>query len=213
MENKMKYIIPIMILSLVLLSCAKKSDDSSSSTKTYGSSTSGATASGSITIGSDTISGTYASTCNASSGFSSAPSDSTHAAFVIVVTGDDNFTKELNFYTDSTCTASVLSAGWYFNNDNGSIGDLSGSDYKVTYTQENFAILANTTAGETYYEAMFTSLSMDLTVGTPSVYTTGTTQYNLIQVSVLNDVQNLYLGDPSTSSYPSTGGQFAYVKQ
>ena len=203
----------LLIIPIVLISCSSDDDSSSSSTTTYGSSTSGATASGSITIGSDTISGTYASTCNASSGFSSAPSDSTHAAFVIVVTGDDNFTKELNFYTDSTCTSSVLSAGWYFNNDNVTIGSAAGSAYQTTYTQENFTILANTTAGETYYEAMFTSLSMDLTVGTPSVYTTGTTQYNLIQVSVLNDVQNLYLGDPSTSSYPSTGGQFAYVKQ
>ncbi len=203
----------LLIIPFVLISCSSDDDSSSSSTTTYGSSTSGATASGSITIGSDTISGTYASTCNASSGFSSAPSDSTHAAFVIVVTGDDNFTKELNFYTDSTCTSSVLSAGWYFNNDNVTIGSAAGSAYQTTYTQENFTILANTTAGETYYEAMFTSLSMDLTVGTPSVYTTGTTQYNLIQVSVLNDVQNLYLGDPSTSSYPSTGGQFAYVKQ
>ena len=199
----------LLIIPFVLISCSSDDDSSSSSTTTYGSSTSGATASGSITIGSDTISGTYASTCNASSGFSSAPSDSTHAAFVIVVTGDDNFTKELNFYTDSTCTSSVLSAGWYFNNDNVTIGRAAGSAYQTTYTQENFTILANTTAGETYYEAMFTSLSMDLTVGTPSVYTTGTTQYNLIQ----NDVQNLYLGDPSTSSYPSTGGQFAYVKQ
>ena len=200
----------LLIISFVLISCAKKDDDSSSSTITYGSSTSGATASGSITIGSDTISGTYATACGASSGYSTFPSDATHASIIIVVTGDDSFTKELNFYTDSTCTASVLSAGWYFNNDNGSIGDLSGSDYKVTYTQENFAILANTTAGETYYEAMFSSCcSMDLTVGTKNVVTTAATQYNLVRVSG----NNLYLGDPSTSAYPSTGGEAAYVKQ
>ena len=200
----------LLIISFVLISCAKKDDDSSSRTITYGSSTSGATASGSITIGSDTISGTYATACGASSGFSTFPTDATHASIIIVVTGDDSFTKELNFYTDSTCTASVLSAGWYFTNDNGTIGDLSGSDYKVTYTEENFAILANTTAGETYYEAMFSSCcSMDLTVGTKNVVTTGATQYNLVRVSG----NNLYLGDPSTSAYPSTGGEAAYVKQ
>ena len=200
----------LLIIFFVLISCAKKDDDSSSSTITYGSSTSGATASGSITIGSDTISGTYATACYASSGFSTFPTDATHAAMIIVVTGDDNFTKELNFYTDSTCTASVLSAGWYFNNDNVTIGSASGSDYQTTYTQVSFAILANTTAGETYYEAMFSSCcSMDLTVGTKNVVTTGATQYNLIRVSG----NNLYLGDPSTSSYPSTGGEGAYVKQ
>ena len=65
-------------------------------------------------------------------------------------------------------------------------------------------------AGETYYEAMFSSCcSMDLTVGTKNVVTTGATQYNLVRVSG----NNLYLGDPSTSSYPSTGGEGAYVKQ
>ena len=205
-----KFSFTLLIISFVLISCAKKDDDSSSSTITYGSSTSGATASGSITIGSDTISGTYATACGASSGYSTFPTDATHASIIIVVTGDDSFTKELNFYTDSTCTASVLSAGWYFTNDNGTIGDLSGSDYKVTYTQENFAILANTTAGETYYEAMFSSCcSIDLTVGTKKVVTTGATKYNLVRVSG----NNLYLGDPSTSSYPSTGGEGAYVKQ
>jgi len=134
----------------------------------------------------------------------------THVAYVIVITGDDSFVKELNYYTDSSCTASNLSAGWYFTNDNGSIGDLSGSDYKVTYTQEKWELLANTTAGETFWEAMFSACcSMDVTVGTKKVITTSTTQYNLMKVSG----NNLYLGDPSTSSYPSTSGEGVYVKQ
>ena len=204
----MKYIIPIMILSLVLLSCAKKDDDSKTATATtYSTSKSGATASGTITIGSDTISGTYATACFSSSD-SSAPSDATMIGFVAVVTGDQKFTRETNFYTDSACTS--LSLGWYYNNDNVTLGDASGSDYKVTYIQDNQTFMAATSAGETYIEAIFSSCcSVDVTVGTATVIDTNTQMYNLIRVSD----GKLYFGSESTSAYPSTGGEAAYVKQ
>ena len=103
----------LLIISFVLISCAKKDDDSSSIyIPTYATSTSGATASGTITIGSDTISGTYASACVTSSD-STAPSDATYLGFVAVVTGDTSYTRELNYYTDSACTATAFSLGWY----------------------------------------------------------------------------------------------------
>ena len=140
----------LLIISFVLISCAKKDDSSTSSTTTssttYPTSTSGVTASGSMTVGSDAVSGTYASVCAAI--ISGGPSDATHVGWLIVITGSSTLTQELNYYTDSACTS--LSLGWYFNNTSVVVGDASGSDYKVTYTQTNNTIFANTTAGKTY---------------------------------------------------------------
>ena len=107
-----------LIISFVLISCAKKDDGSTTATATtYASSASGATASGSITLGNYSISGTYASACFSASD-SSAPTDATHIGFVAVVTGNDNYTLETNYYKDSTCTADSLSLGSYSNMDN-----------------------------------------------------------------------------------------------
>ena len=199
----------LLIISFVLISCAKKDDSSSSSTTTYTTSTSGVTASGSITIGSDTISGTYATAC-VSSADSSAPSDATHLGFVIVVTSDDSFTRETNYYKDSTCTADTLSLGWYYNNDNVTLGDASGSDYKVAYMQDNQTYMAATTAGKTHIDGILSSCcSVDITVGTATVITSNIAMYNLIRVSD----GKLYFGSESTSAYPSTGGEAEYVKQ
>ena len=102
----------LLIISFVLISCAKKDESSTTtSSTTYATSKSGVTASGSITVGSDTVSGTYATVCiDASSGITK-PSDTTHVGYIIVITGSSTFTKERNFYTDSACTS--LSLGWY----------------------------------------------------------------------------------------------------
>ena len=92
----------LLIISFVLISCAKKDESSTTtSSTTYATSKSGVTASGSITVGSDTVSGTYATVCIDASSVSAKPSDSTHFGFVIVVTGSSTFTRELNYYTDS----------------------------------------------------------------------------------------------------------------
>ena len=195
----------LLIISFVLISCAKK-DESSTTTSsyTYATSKSGVTASGSMTVGSDTVSGTYASVCAAI--ISGGPSDATHVGWLIVITGSSTFTKEVNFYTDSACTS--LSLGWYYNNTSVVVGDASGSDYKVTYTQTNNTIFANTTAGETYIEAAFGGL-IDVTVGTESVITLGIPFYNLIKVSGTN----FYFGSESPAAYPSELSSMAYVKQ
>jgi hypothetical protein len=194
----------LLIISFVLVSCSKSENETPTNTAvTYPTSKSGVTASGSMTVGSDTVSGTYAYACSRL--ISGGPSDATHVGWILVITGSSSFTEESNYYTDSACTS--LSYGRYDNFDNVTVGEASGSDYKVTYTEENFAILANTTAGETYYEAMFSSCcSIDLTVGTKKVVTTGATK---IKVSGTN----LDLGNESLTDYPSTSDGNNYVKQ
>ena len=87
------------------------------------------------------------------------------------------------------------------------VGDASGSDYKVAYTQANRTFFANTTGGETYIESVFEGL--DVTVGTASVQTVGVAYYNLIKVSGTN----FYIGEGSPFAYPSELSSMAYVKQ
>tara|TARA_B100000809_G_scaffold113668_1_gene112175 strand:+ start:278 stop:757 length:480 start_codon:yes stop_codon:yes gene_type:complete len=159
-----------------------------------------------MTVGSETLSGTYATVCSDASSLSAKPSDSTHIGFVIVVTGSSTFTRELNYYTDSACTS--LSLGWYFNNTSAVLGDLTGSDYKVAYTQANQTFLAKTTAGETFIEDLF-GAGLDVTIATPYVATSGVTYYNLIKVSGTN----LNFGTESPQAYPSSSGAATYVKQ
>ena len=195
----------LLIISFVLVSCAKKDESSTTtSSTTYATSKSGVTASGSITLGSDTVSGTYATECMSGSGLTK-PSDTTHVGYIIVITGSSTITKERNFYTDSACTS--LSLGWYDNYTSVVVGDASGSDYKVTYTQANYTFFAKTTAGETYIESKFAGL--DVTVGTESVITLGIPFYNLIKVSGTN----FYIGIKSVAAYPSEVMSMAYVKQ
>ena len=186
----------------------RKKDESSTTTSstTYPTSTSGVTASGSMTVGSETLSGTYATVCSDASSLSAKPSDSTHIGFVIVVTGSSTFTRELNYYTDSACTS--LSLGWYFNSTSTVLGDLTGSDYKVAYTQANQTFLAKTTAGETFIENLF-GAGLNVTVGTAYVMTMGIPYYNLIKVSGTN----LIFGTGSPQAYPSSSGVATYVKQ
>ena len=90
----------------------------------------------------------------------SVPSDSSHFGFVVSVTGYDSFTREVNYYKDTECTSLYL--GWWFINDNGSIGDVSGSDYKIDYNQNNQTWLASTTEGETFIENTFSSINLDV---------------------------------------------------
>ena len=196
----------LLIISFVLVSCAEKDESSTTtSSTTYATSKSGVTASGSITVGSDTVSGTYATECIDASSVSAKPSDSTHFGYIVVITGSSTFTEELNYYTDSACTS--LSLGWYDNYTSVVVGDASGSDYKVAYTQANRTLFATTTGGETYIESVFEGL--DVTVGTESVITLGIPFYNLIKVSGTN----FYIGIKSVAAYPSEVMSMAYVKQ
>ena len=197
----------LLIISFVLISCAKKDDDSSSSSTTYTPSKSGVTASGTITVGGESVSGTYASICADASSLSAKPSDSAAFGFVLVITGDNAFTRELNYFTDAKCTSQ--SGGWYFTNDNvtdqGAL--TSGGDvYKISFNQVNQKLLANTTAAKTVFDAL---LGVDLTVGTIYVGTTGITYYNLVKRSGTS----IYYGNPSPTAYPTSSPGAEYIKQ
>jgi hypothetical protein len=154
------------------------------------------------------LSGTWATVCTDASSVSTKPSDTTQFGVVIVITGSTTFTREINYYTDSACTN--FSLGWYFNNTNFVEGDTSGSDTKITYTQANQTFMAKTTAGETFIEALFGSI--DVTVDTPYVISTGAPVYNLVKES---SGDNWYFGNESyiVNTYPSTAGDVEFVKQ
>ena len=208
-----------LIISFVLISCAKKDDGSTTATATtYASSASGATASGSITLGNYSISGTYATVCFSASD-SSAPTDATHIGFVAVVTGNDNYTLETNYYTDSTCTADTLSLGSYSNMDNvtdqGPTASDSTANEKVTYTEVEQVFMATTTAADTFITGLWSAYNLDFEVGTFKVLSTGFVNYNLIKVQDdgSSDDGSVYFGEQSTSAYPSTVSSSKYVKQ
>ena len=194
----------LLIISFVLVSCSKSENETPTNTAvTYPTSKSGVTASGSMTVGSDTVSGTYAYACSRL--ISGGPSDATHVGWVLVITGSSSLTEESNYYTDSACTS--LSYGRYDNFDNVTVGEASGSDYKVTYTQTNYTLFANTTEAKTNIEESFSGITV--TVGTAYVITSGIPYKNLIKVSGTN----LDLGNKGYTDYPSTSDGTNYVKQ
>ena len=208
----------LLIISFVLISCAKKSDDSStSSSTTYATPTSGATASGTITLGNYSISGTYATVCFSASD-STVPTGVTHMGFVAVVTGADSLTRETNYYTDSKCTAESLSLGWYYNLDNVTDQGPTGTstEEKVTYTEVNQTFMAKTTAGDTFITGLWSAIvDLAIEVGTAKVLTTGSFNYNLIKVidEGSSDDGKVSFGEQSTSAYPSTVSSSKHVKQ
>ena len=211
----------LLIISFVLISCAKKDEDSTAATATtYATSTSGATASGTITLGNYSISGTYATVCFSASD-STVPTDVTHLGFVVVVTSSDSYRREINYYKDSTCTADSLSLGWANKMDNvtdqGPTASDSTANEKVTYTEVEQVFLATTDAADTFITAQWKAagLDIDFEVGTAKVLTTGYFNYNLIKVQDdgSSDDGSVYFGEQSTSAYPSTVSSSKYVKQ
>ena len=214
MKNSFFWLAFIVGIIAVIGACSKSEEDSSSSsTTTYASSASGATASGTITLGNYSISGTYASACFSASD-SSAPTDATHIGFVAVVTGNDNYTLETNYYTDSTCTADTLSFGSYMNIDNvtdqGPTASDSTANQKVTYVLENLSFMVKSTAADTFATALWSAFSIDFEVDVLKVLSSGLSYYNLIKVA---DDGSLSFGEADRSAYPSTVGSNKYVKQ
>ena len=129
-----------------------------------------------------------------------------NVGFVIVITGSSSYTKEMNYYTDSACTS--LSLGWYFNFDNVTVGDASGSVYKITANQASHDILANTSGGETFIESLFSN-QLDVTVWTKKTTNDGTLYYNLINISGMT----LNYGDEGSSAYPSSSSDITFKQQ
>jgi len=165
----------VLIVGIVALigSCAKKDENTATTAAT--SCATDTTASGSITVGSETLSGVYISECNttqfaAAAGSSLFPSDVKSGKTAVVVTGSTTLTEEMLMYTDTSCSTPSLS---YKNvRDNVTVGDASGSNYKVTFNADSIKIKPSTTVAETEIEAFATSAGQTwaLTVDTESTH-------------------------------------------
>ena len=208
-----------LIIGMVVLlgSCAKKDDSTAATAATAFTPTT--TASGSITVGSATMSGTYASDCNDLTGSSAignyVPSDVLANRDVLVVTGSDNVSEEMYLYTDTSCTN--LSGYLKDGNDNFTVGDASGSNYKVTYNEATFKVMAVTSTAESFYESYFSTnnvtnqgTAIALEVGTEySMASNGYTYKNLYSVTS-TQVQT---GDDHTTTQPTAMDSLVMTKQ
>ena len=114
-------------------------------------------------MGSETLSGSYVTSCYAGAAVdsmassSTVPSDTKSIAWAFVVNGNDNVSDEYQGFSDSTCTTKSFHLIWVY--DNVSVGSASGSNYKVSLPLTSIQLLVNTTAAETWIEAMLTNLA------------------------------------------------------
>jgi hypothetical protein len=210
----------VLIVGIVALigSCAKKDDETAATaaadnaTSTTSSITT-TTPSGSITMGSYTASGVYKSACGTSavSYFISAgafPSDVQSYAFAFVVTGNDNVTLETHTFTDTGCTTSSYIIKLI--RDNVTVGTASGANYPVTYNDTGFKWTVNTTTAESFLENLYSSISLDMTVGTEKhVASTINFKYGLWTPGDTT----IYYATDSSSSTPSEAGSTVHTKE
>ena len=213
----------VLIVGIVALMGSCKKDEESAATAaataaadnttSTTSSITTTTPSGSITMGSYTASGVYKSACGTSavSYFVSAgafPSDVKSYAFAFVVTGNDNVTMETHTFTDTGCTTS----SWVNKlvRDNVTVGTASGANYPVTYNGTGFKWTVNTTVAETFLENLYSSLSLDMTVGTEQfIQSTASLKYGLWTPGDTT----IYYASESSSSTPSEAGSTVYTKE
>ncbi len=205
----------VLIVGIVVLlgSCAKKDEATTAATVTFTSTT---TAAGSITVGSETMSGTYVSPCYSGAEVAAAasagqlPSDLLAMRDVLVVTSDTSISEETHAYTDTTC--STLSYYSKDGNTSFSVGVASGDYYKVTYTETSFKALVDTTAAETWWEALFAAAgaTVNLTVGTELSGTgSGKNELNLFSVTSTT----VQIGDDDNETYPTAMDSQVMTKQ
>ena len=154
----MKYIIPIIILSFVLLSCAKEKDDSSSTTTTE-------------------LEGTWVTSCNTASW-----SNTEYVIETITVTGSA-LVRKWDEHSDSSCsndyaiwtdTYSSFSLGSEVTLDNGSKG------IKFTTSVDSIVGLMQTEAAATAYNNYVFCGDSDWALNTTKNYTgktCGSTDY------------------------------------
>ena len=169
MKNIISFIVLICSVAVILTSCSKDDESTTAATTAFTSST---TAAGSITFGSETLSGTYVSACSNNpviatvAALGALPSDLVAMRNVLVVTSDTSISEETHAYSDATC--STLSYYSKDGNTSFTVGDASGDNYKVTYTETTYKLMVGTAAAETWWEALYTAAgeSIDLTVGT-----------------------------------------------
>ena len=136
---KINNLLVLICSAAIIISCAKKD----SSTPNTSTSTTSTVANGSINVGSETLSGIYASSCTTTFvdlfiSLGAMPSDSKSYKTVYVVTGDTTFSDETYLYSDTSCRSNtmIMKDGLV----NLTVGDASGSNYKVTYKETSYKI-------------------------------------------------------------------------
>ena len=211
MKNIISFIVLICSVAVILTSCSKDEESTTAATTTSKTTT---TPSGSITMGSYTASGVYISSCFSGSGVStlvsagSLPSDAQSFGFAFVVTGDDSFTSETHVFTDTGCTTSTYISKAL--RDNVTVGTASGANYPVTYNDTGFKWTVNTTTAESFLENLYSSISLDMTVGTEKhVASTINFKYGLWTPGDTT----IYYATDSSSSTPSEAGSTVHTKE
>jgi len=210
MKNIISFIVLICSVAVILTSCSKDEESTTDATTTSKTTT---TPSGSITMGSYTASGVYLSSCFSGSGVStlvsagSLPSDAQSFGFAFVVTADDSFTQETHVFTDTGCTTSSYITKAL--RDNVTVGTASGANYPVTYNDTGFKWTVNTTTAESFLENLYSSISLDMTVGTEKhVASTINFKYGLWTLS-----GTTWYEASSSSATPTSAGTVPHVKQ
>ena len=157
------------------------------------------------------MSGTYVSPCNSEALIATTasdgnlPSDLVAMRDVLVVTSDTSISEETHGYTDTTCSTRS-----YYSKDGNtsfSVGVASGDYYKVTYTETSFKALVDTTAAETWWEAL---LSTGLTVGTE--YSSGGSLKNELNLFHVTST-TVQIGDDDNETYPTAMDSKVMTKQ
>ena len=208
----------VLVVGIVVLlgSCAKM-DDEESTAATATTFTSTTTAAGSITFGSETLSGTYVSPCWDGDGVVAAaasagvmPSDLKAMRDVLVVTSDTSISEETHGYADATC--STLSYYSKDGNTSFTVGDASGENYKVTYTETTYKLMVGTAAAKTWWEALYTAVgaTVNLTVDTELSGTgNGKNYLNLFNVTSTT----VTIGEDDNETYPTAMDSEVMTKQ
>ena len=207
----MKKKLRMILVGSVLMICGSCSEIEETSTATSVTST---TASGSITVGSETLSGTYSTDCTTSNmstivALGLAPSDTQAMRWVFVVTGDTSISDESYTFSDTAC---VTEASYTIQESSSvSLGEASGSNYKVTFTDSKFRQKVSSTAAETFWETLYSDAgaNIDLTVGEEYSATSSSSRKNLWYVTSTTFQD----GSDSSSEYPSSVGSTVYSRQ
>ena len=126
-----------------------------------------------------------------------------------MVTSDTSVSDESYTFSDTSCS-NVAS---YIKQESSSVsvGEASGSNYKVTFTDSKLRQMVSSTAAETYWETVYSNAgaNIDLTVNEEYSATSSSSRYNLWYVtsSTFQD------GSDSSSEYPSSVGSTVYTRQ
>ena len=220
MKNLLFWMVLIVGTVALLGSCAKKEESTTAAAaaaacdtaySTCDPLTSTTSAAGSITVGSATLSGTYASSCFTNvSGFSSGavPSDTKSYGLLFIVTGNDNVTEEMNYYTDSTCTTAGYKQKQVY--DNVTVGSASsvGSYFQVSQFYKLKKLLVTTTVSETWLQGIYSN-AIDFVVDTVYTLNNQAQSYNLWNVSATTFSQ----GEKVLNGYPTELEGVTYTKQ